>query len=119
VPVGGLVDVPIDVPPFKFNLHIRHRPCEKYRIICVLSKPYDLSTEEARQDWKKHYDAVVDLVGLPLDRACGSPECLFYPSRLPDRLVWVAREHVATVEGGPIVVADLPGGASPRHGAAA
>ena len=46
----------------KSLIQFRHQPCEKYRIVCVLSEPFNLSTKEGLRAWKNHYDAVVDLV---------------------------------------------------------
>jgi len=92
----------------KSLIRFRHGPCEKYRIICVLSQRYDLSTKEARRAWKKHYDAMLDQVELPLDRSTGSPERLFYLSYLsPDRIAQ-ARLHQDEVLGGYIDVSLLP-----------
>jgi predicted P-loop ATPase len=92
----------------KHLVRFRHNPCEKYRIVCVLSRRYDLSSPQSRRAWKKHYDAMIDVVGLPLDRSTGSPERLFYLSYLsPDRIA-KARPHQATVEGGTIDVSTLP-----------
>jgi hypothetical protein len=89
-------------------IRFRHGPCGKYRIICVLSERYDLSTPQARRAWKRHYDAMVDAIGLPFDRSVGSPERLFYLSYLsPDRLKH-AGLHQATVEGEPIDISQLP-----------
>jgi predicted P-loop ATPase len=89
-------------------IRFRHGPCEKYRIICVLVKRYDLGTGPARRAWKRHYDAMIDQIGLPLDRSTGSPERLFFLSYLsPDRLKG-ARGHQAEVRGGFIDVAALP-----------
>jgi hypothetical protein len=86
----------------------KHQPCEKYRIICVLVDRYDLSTAGQRRAWTRHYDAMIDVVGLPLDHSTGSPERLFYLSCLsPDRID-KARRHQAEVPGGYIDVADLP-----------
>jgi hypothetical protein len=89
-------------------VRFRHGPCEKYRIICVLSQRYDLSTPQARRAWKKHYDAMIDVVGLPLDRSTGSPERLFFLSYLsPDRIAQ-ARLHQAEIKGASIDVSLLP-----------
>lgn len=95
----------------KRNRHVirfKHGPCEKYRIICVLKTRYDLSSAAKRRQWKKHYDAMIDRIGLPLDRSTGSPERLFYLSYLsPDR-IGQARLNQAEVKGGHIDVAALP-----------
>jgi hypothetical protein len=93
---------------FRHLIRFQHQPCEKYRIICVLAERFDLSTKEARRRWKKHYDAMIDVVGLPLDHSTGSPERLFYLSYMsPDRIA-PARLHQAVVEGGPIDISRLP-----------
>jgi hypothetical protein len=92
----------------KSLIRFKHSPCEKYRIICVLTKRFDLSTPQARRAWKQHYDAMIDQVGLPLDRSTGSPERLFYLSYLsPDRIAR-ARRHQAEVAGARIDIASLP-----------
>jgi P4 family phage/plasmid primase-like protien len=92
----------------KNRILFKHQPCEKYRIICVLSERYDLSTPEKRKDWKKYYNAAADQIGLPFDSKCASPERLFYLSYLaPDRLK-LAHDHQAEVQGGPINLAALP-----------
>lgn len=89
-------------------IRFKHQPCEKYRIVCVLKTRYDLSTAAKRRQWKKHYDAMIDVVGLPLDRSTGSPERLFFLSYLsPDRID-KARPHQAEIEGGHIDVTTLP-----------
>jgi len=89
-------------------IRFRHQPCEKYRIVCVLARRYDLSSAPKRRAWKKHYDAMIDQIGLPLDRSTGSPERLFYLSYLsPDRLKG-ARSNQAEIPGNPIDVTTLP-----------
>lgn len=93
---------------FRHVIRFKHKACEKYRIVCVLGQRYDLSTKEARRGWKKHYDAMIDRIGLPLDHSTGSPERLFFLSYLsPDRIA-DARHHQAEVAGGCIDVSALP-----------
>ena len=100
----------------KNRILFKHQPCEKYRIICVLSERYDLSTPEKRKDWKKYYNAAADRIGLPFDSKCASPERLFYLSYLaPDRLK-LAHDHQAEVQGGPINLAALPMPEQPHAG---
>jgi predicted P-loop ATPase len=92
----------------KSLIRFRHGPCEKYRVICVLSQRFDLSTPVQRRLWKKHYDAMIDQIGLPFDRSTGSPERLFYLSYLsPDRIAQ-ARLHHAEIQGTHIDIAQLP-----------
>lgn len=89
-------------------VRFKHGPCEKYRIVCVLAARCDLMTTKARRAWKQAYDAMIDQIGLPLDRSTGSPERLFYLSYLsPDRLK-LARSHQAEVPGLPIDLTTLP-----------
>jgi predicted P-loop ATPase len=93
---------------YKNIVRFKHAPCEKYRIVCVLSQRCDLSTPQARRAWKNFYDAAIDRIDLPLDRSTGSPERLFYLSYLsPDRLK-AARNHQAEIPGQPIDLAALP-----------
>ena len=89
-------------------LRIRHNPCEKYRLIAFLSQRFDLSTTQGRRAWKRYYDAMCDVLAVPLDRTSGSPERLLYQSRLPAELIGQAREHIRVVAGGTIEVSGLP-----------
>lgn len=89
-------------------IRFRHGPCEKYRIICLLSQRFDLSTPAQRRLWKKHYDAMIDQVGLPLDHSTGSPERLFYLSYLSLDRIAEARLHQAEIAGAPIDLNQLP-----------
>lgn len=89
-------------------LRIRHQPCHKYRVIGFLKERFDLSTPAGRRAWKRYYDAMCDVIGLPLDRTSGSPERLLYQSRLPEDKIEEARKHVRIIEGTYIDVTTLP-----------
>jgi predicted P-loop ATPase len=92
----------------KHVVRFKHGPCEKYRIVCVLSARFDLSTAQARRTWKSLYDAAIDRIDLPFDRSTGSPERLFYLSYLSTDRLKPARDHQVEIQGGQIDLSALP-----------
>ncbi len=66
---------------------IDHQPLPKYRVLFVLSEPFDFYSDGLHTDrfieWRERYAGVSHTLGIPYDKSCTDPSRLMYVPNLP------------------------------------